>query len=166
MATIGKLGEFRTEVEDWSQYVERMEFYFVANGVTGDAKKKAALLSAIGPSTYKLLRSLIAPTTVQDEGLAGLITALRNHFEPQPSTIVQRAKFYGRSREKGETVAQYLSELRAIAALCNFGDKLDDMLRDRLVCGINDSAMQRQLLAEGDTLSLRPRLHSNGEAKR
>ena len=154
MATIGKLGEFRTEVEDWLQYVERMEFYFVANGVTGDAKK-AAFLSAIGPSTYKLLQSLIAPTTVQDEGLAGLITALRNHFEPQQSAIVQRAKFYGHSREKVETVAQYLSELRAIAALCNFGDKLDDMLRDRLVCGINDSAMQRRLLAEGDALSLR-----------
>ena len=33
--------------------------------------------------------------------------------------------------------------------------KLDDMLRDRLVCGIDDSAMQTQLLAEGDALSLR-----------
>ena len=100
MATMGKLGKFRTEVEDWSQYVERMEFYFVANSVTGDAKKKAAFLSAIGPSTYILLRSFIAPTTVQDEDLAGLITALWNHFEPQPSAIVQRAKFYSRSRER------------------------------------------------------------------
>ena len=109
---------------------------------------------------------MIAPTTVQDEDLAGLITALRNRLEPQPSAVVQRAKFYSHSRERGETVAHYLSELWAIVALCNFGDKLDDMLQDRLVCGINDSAMQRQLLAEGDALSLRPRLHSNGEAKR
>ena len=29
------------------------------------------------------------------------------------------------------------------------------MLQDRLVCGINDSAMQRRLIAEGDALSLR-----------
>ena len=109
---------------------------------------------------------MIAPTTVQDEDLAGLITALRNRLEPQPSAVVQRAKFYSHSRERGETVAHYQSELWAIVALCNFGDKLDDMLQDRLVCGINDSAMQRQLLAEGDALSLRPCLHSNGEAKR
>ena len=128
MATIGKLGEFRTDVEDWSQFIERMEFYFVANGATGDARKKAAFLSAIGPSTYKLLRSFIAPTTVQDADLADPITALRNHFEPLPSAIVQRARFYSRSRERGGTVAQYVSELRAIEALCNFGDKLDDML--------------------------------------
>ena len=102
MATIEKLGEFRTDVEDWSQYSVRMEFYFVANGVTGDAKKKAAFLSAIGPSTYKLLQSLIAPTTVQDADVhvADLITALQNHFEPQPSVIVQRAKFYSHSRER------------------------------------------------------------------
>ena len=59
MATIGKLGKFCTDVEDWSQYSVRMEFYLVVNGVTGDAKKKAAFLSAIGPSIYKLLQSLI-----------------------------------------------------------------------------------------------------------
>ncbi len=28
------------------------------------------------------------------------------------------------------------------------------MLRDRLICGINDTAMQRKLLSEGETLSL------------
>jgi hypothetical protein len=27
---------------------------------------------------------------------------------------------------------------------------MDDMLRDRLVCGVNDSRIQRQLLAEQD----------------
>ena len=78
-----------------------------------------------------------------DLHVADLITALRNHFEPQPSAIVQRAKFYSRSREREETVAQYLSELQAIAALLNFGDKLDDMVRDKLVSSINDSAMQQ-----------------------
>ena len=77
MAAIGKLGKFCTDVEDWSQYSVRMEFYFVANGVRGDVKKKTTFLSAIGLSNYKLLRSLIALTTVQDTDLhvADLITA-------------------------------------------------------------------------------------------
>ncbi|KAL7849517.1 hypothetical protein SRHO_G00211400 [Serrasalmus rhombeus] len=34
------------------------------------------------------------------------------------------------------------------AGHCNFGDKLKEMLRDRLVCGIEDDRMQRRLLAE------------------
>ena len=42
----------------------------------------------------------------------------------------------------------YLSELRALAQWCKFGDTLDDMLRDRLVCGVNEETIQRRLLAE------------------
>ncbi len=35
-----------------------------------------------------------------------------------------------------------------MAQNCNYKDTLDDMLRDRLVCGINQEATQRRLLAE------------------
>ena len=31
---------------------------------------------------------------------------------------------------------------------CNYGASLEDMLRDRLVCGIEDPPVQRRLLAE------------------
>ena len=40
-----------------------------------------------------------------------------------------------------------MSELRAIAKLCNFGTSLDITLRDRLVCGVNDSHSQLRLLS-------------------
>ena len=42
----------------------------------------------------------------------------------------------------------YLSELRALAQWCKFGDKLDDMLRDCLVCGVNEETIQHCLLVE------------------
>ena len=35
-----------------------------------------------------------------------------------------------------------------LAQFCNFGESLDTMLRDRLVCGINDEAIQCCLLME------------------
>ena len=37
-----------------------------------------------------------------------------------------------------------------IAQDCNYGDKLSEMIRDRLVCGIGDDRIQRQLLSEPD----------------
>lgn len=43
-----------------------------------------------------------------------------------------------------------MSELRALAEHCNFGATLDTMLRDRLVCGVNNQSIQRRLLAETD----------------
>ena len=38
--------------------------------------------------------------------------------------------------------------LRGFSEHCQFGTALEDMLRDRLVCGISDDSIQRQLLAE------------------
>ena len=45
-------------------------------------------------------------------------------------------------------MAMFLSELRSIAEYYNFGDSLKTMLRDRLVCGINDNRIQQKLLSE------------------
>ena len=45
---------------------------------------------------------------------------------------------------------RFVAELRALAEFCNFGDTLNVMLWDRIVCGINDDATQRRLLAEPD----------------
>ena len=45
-------------------------------------------------------------------------------------------------------MAEYVAALRKLAEHCNFGDTLDKMLRDRLVCGIANAAVQKRLLTE------------------
>ena len=64
----GKIGPFKTEEEEWTQYAERLEFFFAANGVTDEKKKKAILLSVCGAQTCQLIRTLSAPTSLSDEG--------------------------------------------------------------------------------------------------
>ena len=58
---------------------------------------------------------------------------------------MQRFRFNTRSGKTGESVAPYFTELRKLA-----GRSLGDMIRDRLVCGINDETIQRKLLTEPD----------------
>lgn len=43
---------------------------------------------------------------------------------------------------------EYVAELRCLAQDCNYGATLDPMLRDRLVCSIDDDQIQRSLLSE------------------
>ena len=74
---------------------------------------------------------------------------VKDHLTPQPSSIVQRFKFNSRSQQDTETVAQFVAELKKLSEYCEFGDSLDNMLRDRLVCGLRDVKVQRRLLAEG-----------------
>ncbi|KAK3751535.1 hypothetical protein QZH41_019421, partial [Actinostola sp. cb2023] len=52
------------------------------------------------------------------------------------------------SQTEGEGVAEFIAGLRKLTEHCNFRETLDDMLRDRLVCGLNDEKIQRRLLAE------------------
>ena len=45
-------------------------------------------------------------------------------------------------------MAEFVSRLRSLAEFCNFGASLEEMLRDRLVCGIQNTPIQKRLLAE------------------
>ena len=48
----------------------------------------------------------------------------------------------------GESVATYIAELKRLSNHCDFAGTLEDLLCDRLMCGINDSRIQHCLLAE------------------
>ena len=60
-ALIGCIESFDIQSENWHEYVERLEQYFVANGIDTEAKKKGTLITVIGGEAYKLLRSLTEP---------------------------------------------------------------------------------------------------------
>lgn len=64
---------------------------------------------------------------------------------PAPSSIMQQFMFNGQV-QKDKT--DFMPALRKLAQLCEFGDTLEQMLRDRIVCSIKDSTVQRHLLAE------------------
>ena len=113
-------------------------------------KKRAVFLSIIGASTYKLLHNLVSPRKPGEKSFVELTAVLRKHFHPTPSIIVERFRFHSRVRKPGESVATFVSELRCLSQFCEFGDSLEDMLRDRLVCGIDDDGIQKRLLAEPD----------------
>ena len=72
------------------------------------------------------------------------------HHAPKPFVIVQWYHFNTRVHQQDESIVVFKAELRRLTEYCEIGTTMDDMLRDRLVCGVNDSRIQRQLLAEQD----------------
>lgn len=146
-AVYGKVDSF-TEGEDWGQYIERLDNYFDANEIADAAKQRAVLLSVCGATVYKLMRDLAAPRLPKELSYASLVKLVKTHFNPEPSVIISRFKFNSRIRKTDETVADYTAELRHLTEHCKFGATLSEMLRDRLVCGINNEPIQRRLLSE------------------
>lgn len=80
-----------------------------------------------------------------------LCTFVKSHFNQKPSESVQRHKFNNCFRSNGENISDFVAALRNMAEYCNFWGSLEDMLRDRLVSGINNERIQRRLLSEVDS---------------
>ena len=151
MSFLGNVGIFEENQEDFESYQSRVELFFVANDVE-QAKYAASFLSLIGPKAYKLVKSLVAPKKPSECTYAYLTSTLKNHYTPQKIVIYERFKFLARAQKDNESVNDYVAALKELASTCEYGTNLalEEMLRDRLVCGLKDEATQRHLLAIKD----------------
>ena len=143
VALHGALSIFDPAVEEWCEYTERFTHYFVANDIVAAEKRRAIFLTAVGPTTYRLLKTLVSPSEFRFEEF---VEKAMTHFNSKPSPIVKRYEFNSRCQKEGESVSGYIAELHKIAEHCEFGGVLKDMLRDRLVCGTNNKSIQRRLM--------------------
>ena len=89
-ALVGHIGPFVEGQEEWSQYAERVEHFFTANGIEGDDKCLAAFLLVIGPQVYKLWANLVAPKKPGEKKYEEVVEVPKRHYNPQPSKIMQR----------------------------------------------------------------------------
>ena len=83
--TIGHLDQFDSNVEPWESFYERFEQFVKVNKLD-DGDLVPCLLSVVGPKTYSLLRTLVAPAKPKDKSIADIKKVLNDHLSPQPET--------------------------------------------------------------------------------
>ena len=115
-----------------------------------DEKKHTILLSVCGACTYQLICNLTTLVTPSLKSYEDLVKLVREHYSPRWSEIVQRFKFSSCMCKQEESVSTFIAELRKLLEFCNFRHMLDDMLHDRLVCGINNPGIQKRLFSDTD----------------
>ena len=132
---------------NFEEYTEVLEAWFTANDIKDDGKRRSILLTSVGSKAYHTLRALVQPSKPNEKTYTECVSALKTHFSPKPTEIVQRYRFYTCSQQASETIAQFVAKLRQLSDGCNFKE-LDNMLRDRLVVGVRNASIQRKLLSE------------------
>ncbi|XP_062619910.1 uncharacterized protein K02A2.6-like [Saccostrea cucullata] len=101
----------------------------------------------MGKECYRIYRHL--DISEQDrKKTKTILEAMRKHFEPQVNVIYERYIFNTTEQKQGETLDQYVTKLRQLADSCEFGSLTDDMIRDRLVLGIDDNPTRARMLRE------------------
>ena len=101
-----------------------------------------------------MFKSLAAPTVFTSASYENLKHLMSKHKNPKPNPTAERFKFNIRNRAHSETISEYMAELQRLTQCCDYGTVLNDMLRDRLGCGVNHSQIQQKLLRERSSLTL------------
>lgn len=145
---VGKISEFDMDCGNWSSYAERLEMYFKVNGVK-DELKLPTLITTMGDRAYELLTDLASPRKPAEMTFKEASDLLQQHLNPKPSFLAERFVFRQRKQKADENISCYVAVLKKLAKNCEFGENLQENLRDQFICGIREDGIRQQLFAKG-----------------
>ena len=137
--------------EEWPKWKRRFEQYRQASGLAekGEERQVSTLLYCLGEDAEEVLDT----TRISDEDrkkYQKVIDAFDKHFKVKKNIIYERARFNQRSQLPGESADRFITEVHRLAENCEFGGMKDELIRDRLVVGIWDSALSKRLQLESE----------------
>ncbi len=137
--------------DGWTRWRRRFEQYRVASGLAEgtDAKQVSTLLYCLGEEAESVLMSTNI-TTDERAVYETVLGKFDSFFQVRRNVIFERARFNRRNQLQGETAEQYITTLYTLVANCNYGALQDEMLRDRLVVGIRDTALSERLQLDAE----------------
>uniref|UniRef100_A0A023FHF5 Tick transposon n=1 Tax=Amblyomma cajennense TaxID=34607 RepID=A0A023FHF5_AMBCJ len=146
MAKVGKFDTFDERSDSFESYLERFELYVLANDVA-EGKKLAVFLTVVGPRVYEVLKNLPVPNSPASKTYDEVTALLKTHYSPRKAVIAERCRFNLRLQLEQETVGEFIVQLKHLARSCEFGEFLDEALRDRLIAELRCVDTQRELFA-------------------
>ena len=123
-----------------------MNCIWVLLGNTAGGQKRQLFLHSAGPRVQDIFFTLTDTGTTYVQARA----KLNEYFAPRKNTSYSHYIFRQESQKQGETVAQYITCLRLLGTLCEFGEMLNDFLRDHVIDNYISKRLQTRLLAEKD----------------
>lgn len=140
-------GQFNPKTDKWCEYKERLLCSLDAAGIENKSldKARSVFLSQCGKETYSLIVSLIVPNRPTEVPFKDILAVLDQFYEPEVNEILQAGKFHTRKQTNDESVQDFVAAIGLLGAKCNFVD-LKRQLRDRLVLGVRDVRLRRELL--------------------
>ena len=148
---VGSIEAYNPKSDEWSTYKGRLEFYLQINKITDAAMKRAALLTLIGNDGFRMLTDLHFPTKLIDVTYYTLIEDLDKAYGKNVSKMASRLRFGTVSQHEGQSIDEFIAELRHATMDSGFGDQLENRLKDQFLIGLrSDHIIKKKLLEDKD----------------
>ena len=140
--------KFKTP-EEWPKWIRRFERFRCASGL--DKKDKGiqvnTLVYCMGDEADDILGSFHLST--EEKAQYDVVKEkFEGYFVKRRNVIFERAKFNQRRQEPGEPVDNFITSLHCLSEHCGYGDLREQMIRDRIVVGIQDISLSEKLQLE------------------
>lgn len=137
--------------ENWKKFKQRFDVYMNATGASEkDDKQKACIfLPVVGEEAVQVYNTFVFGPD-EEFKLEKILEKFEAYCTPKRNTTYERHKFFTRVQRSDETIDQYVTQLRTMAKNCEFGDLVDSLIRDRIICGVPDNALKERLLRTVD----------------
>ena len=139
------------EPDSWPKWKVRFTQFRLASGLsTATATRQVStLLYCLGEEGVSVLSSTDI-TAGERESYETVMNKLDTYFKVRKNVIYERARFNLRNQQDGESAEHYIMEVHRLVENCDYGTLKDELIRDRLVVGIQNIKI----------LTARPRPHS------
>ena len=128
-------------------YEFRLKAFFKVNKIK-EENQVDVLITVLPNQVVEKLIYLCEPDKIEEKKLEECLELLREFYSPKRNTIMGRFEFNQVKQEVNETIKEFGVRLKSRARVCEFGNVLDENLRDNFIMGLKDSSVQKMLLME------------------
>ena len=134
--------------ENWKQWRQIWDAYALVTGLNQQSNEfqVATFITCIGQEALKAHNGLPFKTDEEKKDITKILELWGEYCNGKTNIIYERYKFNNRQQKADERIDAYATVLRDLASSCNYGILNEEIIRDRIVCGITNSAVRKKLL--------------------
>ncbi|UYV80311.1 hypothetical protein LAZ67_18002370 [Cordylochernes scorpioides] len=136
---------------EWPIWFKRFQRYRIASGLSEKSENEQvnALIYIMGDKAEEIL-ILFNLSEAQIDDYKLVVSKFQDYFVGKRNVIYERAKFNRRSQGETEPVEEFITNLYVLAETCSYGILKEEMIRDRLVVGVENFNLSEKLQLESE----------------
>ena len=133
---------------NWRQWRQIWDSYEIVSHLkqNTDEYRVATFITCVGQDALDVFNGLAFENDQQRSDLNVILTLMEKHFIGETNVIYERYVFNNRNQESNESIDVFATTLRSLIKSCNYDQLRDELIRDRIVCGIGSNTMRKRLL--------------------
>ncbi|KAI5708540.1 hypothetical protein M8J77_024816 [Diaphorina citri] len=136
-------------VEEWNLFKMQLTNYMKITGLDRESEdiKISFFLTLI---SRKCLKEYSLMKIEDPSQLKNIVAAFDERIIPKRNVIYERYKFGLAKQESDESVDKFVSNLKSLAKSCDYNTMEEELIRDKIVLGVESNDLRKKLLSERD----------------